>query len=1316
MAPERGRSSLSHEYSALPSHAPEIISANTEFIRSHGKIEALVTAERTRNFEGLVRRYIKQLLYGCQRAHCDTPTCYTARKKLSRDTNASRKFSVLSARIIACQLATQDDPYKALCPGKLVTPVLSGPVEGKGDGLSRDSSFREEIAEDGEDTSNKENKEAPARPVKEALKEGEVEVITDKGLKDPKSFQQQLFNTKPFKMLEWIGLPPNVGIMKFADESTASPARTPTRSSDFNSERDVATPALLHEQPPRFRDYSNPMELIDLGKLNKESEPVSHHKHQEILQQPPVPPRKRRSSNASKAALKDVTPTPHSNARSKMTAAGGRNSNMPPPPIGPHLHHKSKIANSHPQLTPSRSEKHSLTAQSLMTEDEDLTPQSLTKLDKEICAALLKMCTDPTVTGAQSRDATVFAKQSLFYVFSTSEALLESFVSEKAGSGSDIDLNLDDMDQAFQMLFENEAWGAQVMQGLWIGLEAVFKIPGEEGRLSDKDTARVISIALHALAAAVPRSTPEEWMAVRKLRGSGKVSEAGTVSEIWFEDEMAERLMRRVVRAVAYRHSRGDQVALRLQRHFRNCSMFQFEQRRERLAREVGEGLENAFDQERGGWGLGVCTLEWCRAILLKAWDGQETTPMVGVVGCCLVLMKILYDDHQSYGIDQEFFHTRALSDRFDPKDVPVQWFDSEPKAGVLHFLDYAFLFPENLRVTYFRAVNLAHMTKAYEQSMTMQRLTTQMSMNTALLDPQDERLDRRMRIPLSSYLLVEVRRETVLQDALNQVFGREIRELKRPLKVRFANEGEEGVDHGGVQQDFFIVAIREALRSDYGLFTTDEQTRMNWFSVTPIEPIHKYELLGLLVGLAVYNGVTLPITFPKILYKKLLGGKAEGLEDIEDGWCQLAKGFKQLLEWNDGDVGDVFLRTYDFSYDFFGQVKYVNMLRAKENKVEFLDIKLNKLRKAKSKLETMHEWLPAPSLSDEQDRWLGGLNDVLDDIVRNDGSSYHVTIREWPGDDGGEVGEERDALEEGEASGAGLGQSGGEERPSDRSLALASSEAIEGGETNVALENGGGQGTEPLEFDIQNDGTEDDVFRDAGEEAETSPTKDDNDGAMGGFREQSQVQEKGKEVAHVSFSLELSEEVPAAEDPLRSDEQEPKEEAPLVTNENREAFVRDYISWLTDRSIRRQYQAFEKGFFAVIDRKSLSLFTPSNFQSLTEGIQDIDISELEKAARYEDGYSPTHRVIKDFWAIVRGFSAERRRQLLEFVTASGRVPVNGISSIMFVIQRNGPDSDRVPTSLTCFGRLLLPEYSRRAKLRDKLKLALENGKGFGVP
>ena len=75
----------------------------------------------------------------------------------------------------------------------------------------------------------------------------------------------------------------------------------------------------------------------------------------------------------------------------------------------------------------------------------------------------------------------------------------------------------------------------------------------------------------------------------------------------------------------------------------------------------------------------------------------------------------------------------------------------------------------------------------------------------------------------------------------------------------------------------------------------------------------------------------------------------------------------------------------------------------------------------------------------------------------------------------------------------------------------------------------------------------------------------------------------------------------------------------------------------------------------------------------------------------------------------------EQKRNLLEFVTASDRVPLKGLNSLLFVIQRNGPDTDRLPTSLTCFGRLLLPEYSSKEKLKERLTTAIDNAKGFGL-
>ena len=70
---------------------------------------------------------------------------------------------------------------------------------------------------------------------------------------------------------------------------------------------------------------------------------------------------------------------------------------------------------------------------------------------------------------------------------------------------------------------------------------------------------------------------------------------------------------------------------------------------------------------------------------------------------------------------------------------------------------------------------------------------------------------------------------------------------------------------------------------------------------------------------------------------------------------------------------------------------------------------------------------------------------------------------------------------------------------------------------------------------------------------------------------------------------------------------------------------------------------------------------------------------------------------------------------MLKFATGSDRAPINGLSSLTFVISRNGPDSDRLPTSHTCFNHLLLPDYASEEKLEDKLKRAIRQAEGFGL-
>lgn len=112
---------------------------------------------------------------------------------------------------------------------------------------------------------------------------------------------------------------------------------------------------------------------------------------------------------------------------------------------------------------------------------------------------------------------------------------------------------------------------------------------------------------------------------------------------------------------------------------------------------------------------------------------------------------------------------------------------------------------------------------------------------------------------------------------------------------------------------------------------------------------------------------------------------------------------------------------------------------------------------------------------------------------------------------------------------------------------------------------------------------------------------------------------------------------------------------------------------------------------------------------------QNFDFDELENSTEYDGGYTNDSQVIKDFWSVVHALSMEDKRKLLQFTTGSDRVPIGGLSRLKLVIARNGSDSDRLPTAHTCFNVLLLPEYSTREKLKDRLVKAINYSKGFGM-
>lgn len=66
------------------------------------------------------------------------------------------------------------------------------------------------------------------------------------------------------------------------------------------------------------------------------------------------------------------------------------------------------------------------------------------------------------------------------------------------------------------------------------------------------------------------------------------------------------------------------------------------------------------------------------------------------------------------------------------------------------------------------------------------------------------------------------------------------------------------------------------------GMFTFDEATRYCWFNLKSFETDGQFFLIGLVLGLAIYNNVILDVHFPMVVYRKLFG-KRGTFEDLKD-------------------------------------------------------------------------------------------------------------------------------------------------------------------------------------------------------------------------------------------------------------------------------------------------------------------------------------------------------------------------------------------------------------------------------------------------
>ena len=104
--------------------------------------------------------------------------------------------------------------------------------------------------------------------------------------------------------------------------------------------------------------------------------------------------------------------------------------------------------------------------------------------------------------------------------------------------------------------------------------------------------------------------------------------------------------------------------------------------------------------------------------------------------------------------------------------------------------------------------------------------------------------------------------------------------DLKKQLVVEF--EGEQGIDEGGLSKEFFQLVIDQIFNPDYAMFAFNPETRNFWFNPTSFESDAQFTLIGIMLGLAIYNTVILDVHFPMVVYRKLLGRKGT-FEDLRE-------------------------------------------------------------------------------------------------------------------------------------------------------------------------------------------------------------------------------------------------------------------------------------------------------------------------------------------------------------------------------------------------------------------------------------------------
>lgn len=494
---------------------------------------------------------------------------------------------------------------------------------------------------------------------------------------------------------------------------------------------------------------------------------------------------------------------------------------------------------------------------------------------------------------------------------------------------------------------------------------------------------------------------------------------------------------------------------------------------------------------------------------------------------------------------------------------------------------------PFQERVDLLRYVCLKYMNNCLQQAIANSTLASSLLkiLYPVLLTELLDSLRLLGKIPYS--FTVTVSRDNIIKDAMdalaNSLHDWDI--VHRPLKVQFG-KSELAVDQGGVQVEFFNELGTKLMKNSAGFFERDNDSKLSWFSPGTGKKYPDYELIGMLCGLAVYNGCTISVDFPSVLYAMIQYRAKFVHAEVKDF---------------PADIPSTFFTFKDLEETFPVIARSFTYMRNNPSKLKELDISCHfSYNDFRGKTVVY----PIPSSDGSTKVTRKNMEHFIQEYIY---AKLYTSVKS-----------QFNAFYNGFLHFMPLSMLDIFSRQEFRTI-------VEGTQNISVLDLKAHTKYDGYVFRIGNSPS---ITSTAATGAPLSGSSSNDTGSGSSGSGSSGINTIGSVSANSSVD---------------EDNSRPKSQL-------------------------------------------LNPATPENSQT-----------------------------VQYFWNVVEKFNQKELSELLEFVTGTNRIPSGGMAKLEFIVQRNGTDDERLPSSSVCFSRLLLPEYTSQKQLDKMLRLALKHSVGFGL-